>query len=215
MSPTLILILRIALLLLVGHQLWSILARAHRQGHLLPRNARQWRMLGGDAITLLIAGYALLTLQRNYQEPMDRMAAVSPEAIRSVRFLDARTGHSRSLSEWKGRWVILNIWATWCPPCRREMPELDRVQADAGPAGTAVIALSDEDPAIVRTYLQEHPMQLAIGTLTEMPGDLAAIGTRPVSMLISPDGRVVERVVGARGYGFFTSWAAKGHGNPK
>jgi hypothetical protein len=34
-------------------------------------------------------------------------------------------------------------------------------------------------------------------------------------MLISPDGRVVERVVGARGYGFFTSWAAKGHGNPK
>jgi thiol-disulfide isomerase/thioredoxin len=215
MSPTLVTLLRLALLLLVGHQLWTMAARSRARGYFLPRDAREWRLLGGDAITLLIGGYALLTLQRNYQEPMDRMASMEPKAIRSVRFLDARTGKTRSLSEWEGRWVILNIWGTWCPPCRREMPELDRVQSEAGPAGTAVIALSDEDPATVRAYLLENPMQLTVGTVTDMPEALAAVGTRPVSMLISPEGRVVDRVVGARGYGFFTSWAATGQENAK
>lgn len=207
MSPTLILILRFAILAIVAHQLWTMIRKARNRGRLLPVDARGWQRLGGDALTLLIATFALLTLQRNYQQPMDLMASVGPDEIRSVTFRDSRSGSPRSLAEWQGRWVILNIWATWCPPCRREMPALDQVHAEAGTHHTAVIALSDEDPATVDDYLRQHPLNLTVGTVRQLPAALAAIGTRPVSMLISPEGRIVDRVVGARGRDFFRSWA--------
>ena len=210
MTPTITLILRIVILLVVAYQVWTMVDSARSRGSLLPKDAKAWRRLGGDALTLLIGGYALMTLERNYRQPLERMERTDSRAIRSIRFRDSRSGDLHSLAQWEGRWVILNVWATWCPPCRREMPALETVQRTAGPDGVTVIALSDEDPATVETYLAEHPLNLTIGTLQHMPKAMADIGTRPYSMLIAPDGRVVEKVVGARGEAFFQSWAEQG-----
>lgn len=208
MSPGILLILRLTVGFFLAYQLWTILQKGLARKWTPPRNTREWRSAGGAAMTLLIAGWALLTLQRNYQQPMDLMGSMPSEDIRSVEFRDSRTGQNHRLSEWQGQWVILNIWATWCPPCRREMPNLDKVHSMASRHGTAVIALSDEDPATVEAYLQEHPMGMTIGTFTAMPNTLAEIQTRPVSMLIAPDGRIVDRVVGTRGHAFFLDWAS-------
>lgn len=206
MTPTIVHILRIAILMLVGYQLWTMARSARTRGHLLPKDAKEWRTLGGDILTLLIGAFALLTVQRNYVQPLGRIESLNPRDLRSIAFRDSRTGALRSLSEWEGRWVILNIWATWCPPCRREMPALEKVGQGSGQDGATVIALSDEAPAAVEAYLRKHPLGLTTGTFSQTPDALSAIGTRPVSLLIDPEGRVVEKVVGARGEAFFQGW---------
>ncbi len=68
-----------------------------------------------------------------------RLAA--PQSVPELSFADAE-GKTRRLSEWRGRMVVLNLWATWCAPCKTEMPSLDRLEAKLGGAGFAVIALS-------------------------------------------------------------------------
>ena len=55
----------------------------------------------------------------------------APEALPEVKFLDA-AGKERTLADWRGKVVLLNLWATWCLPCRKEMPALDRLQREMG-----------------------------------------------------------------------------------
>jgi len=65
----------------------------------------------------------------------------APEALPSLVFQDAK-GRPHTLAEWKGRVVLLNLWATWCAPCRKEMPSLDRLQASLGSNQFEVLAVS-------------------------------------------------------------------------
>jgi thiol-disulfide isomerase/thioredoxin len=70
------------------------------------------------------------------------MAAASrPIRVPDVTFRDA-TGAERRLSDWKGRTVLLNLWATWCVPCRKEMPALDALQGKLGGPGFEVVAVN-------------------------------------------------------------------------
>src|SRR5262252_7026311 len=65
----------------------------------------------------------------------------APEALPEVKFEDA-SGKPRTLAEWKGKVILLNLWATWCLPCRKEMPALDRLQRELGSDQFEVVALS-------------------------------------------------------------------------
>jgi thiol-disulfide isomerase/thioredoxin len=68
-----------------------------------------------------------------------RLAA--PEPVADLAFLDGE-GQTRRISEWRGRTILLNLWATWCAPCKTEMPSLDRLEAKLGGVDFAVVALS-------------------------------------------------------------------------
>lgn len=65
----------------------------------------------------------------------------SPRPVPVIRFQDG-TGREMSLADFRGRTVLLNLWATWCPPCRKEMPSLDRLQSALGGLDFEVVALS-------------------------------------------------------------------------
>jgi len=67
--------------------------------------------------------------------------ARTPFRVPDLTFKDAE-GHERKLADWRGRTVLLNLWATWCVPCRKEMPALDALQADLGGPGFEVIAIN-------------------------------------------------------------------------
>jgi thiol-disulfide isomerase/thioredoxin len=67
--------------------------------------------------------------------------ASTPFRIPNLAFKDAQ-GHDRTLADWRGRTVLLNLWATWCVPCRREMPALDALQADLGGPKFQVVAVN-------------------------------------------------------------------------
>jgi thiol-disulfide isomerase/thioredoxin len=116
-----------------------------------------------------------------------------------ISFADA-TGRMRSLREFRGKAVLVNLWATWCGPCREEMPTLDRLQAKLGGETFEVIALSVDrgGPERVADFLAE------IGTshLTVYLADMAAVRRTvgviglPTTLLLDPEGREVHRVVG-------------------
>jgi thiol-disulfide isomerase/thioredoxin len=82
--------------------------------------------------------------------------AHTPFLVPDVAFKDA-AGRERKLSEWRGRTVLLNLWATWCLPCRKEMPALDALQADLGGTNFEVIAvdIDTRDPEKPLAFLKQ------------------------------------------------------------
>jgi thiol-disulfide isomerase/thioredoxin len=111
-------------------------------------------------------------------------------------------GQARELpGAWRGRPMLINIWASWCAPCIEEMPELQRFSAAQGPDGVQVIGIALDDPAAVRDFLRRVPVDYTI--LIDAPGPADAgvrlgnvRGALPYSVLIGPDGRLVARRIG-------------------
>jgi thiol-disulfide isomerase/thioredoxin len=83
--------------------------------------------------------------------------ARKPFRVPNVAFKDAQ-GHDKTLADWQGRTVLLNLWATWCVPCRREMPALDTLQSKLGNAGFEVVAVNIDtrDPKKPLTFLKDQ-----------------------------------------------------------
>jgi len=69
--------------------------------------------------------------------------------------LDALNGPKVQLSELRGKVVLVNFWATWCPPCRKEMPDLDALSKRFGKQGFVVLSITDEDTAKVTPFIKE------------------------------------------------------------
>lgn len=121
----------------------------------------------------------------------------SPQ-LPDIRFQDAG-GNTRSLADFRGRVVLLNLWATWCVPCRKEMPSLDRLQAQLGGPAFEVVALSiDKSPQAVREFYREYGIRnlaLYIDPSAEVTSTLGAVGI-PTTLLVDGDGRERWRRVG-------------------
>jgi thiol-disulfide isomerase/thioredoxin len=82
--------------------------------------------------------------------------AQTPFRVPDLAFKDAQ-GRDKTLADWRGRTVLLNLWATWCVPCRREMPALDALQAKLGGPGFEVVAVNIDtrDPAKPLAFLKD------------------------------------------------------------
>lgn len=108
-------------------------------------------------------------------------------------------GRDRSLAEFRGKWLLVNFWATWCPPCIEEMPELERFHLAHKERDALVIGINMEDMAperlkgFVAARFISYPILLA-------PVDgytaFGRIPVLPTSILLSPEGEVVTRHVG-------------------
>lgn len=71
-------------------------------------------------------------------------------------------GHIHTLAEWQGKVVILNFWATWCPPCREELPEFVQLQKELGEKGLQFIGIAVDDVEAVRLFLKDTPVNYPI-----------------------------------------------------
>jgi len=104
------------------------------------------------------------------------------------------------LAAYKGRPVLVNLWATWCGPCRREMPALERLSKEQG--GLTVVAIDQrEDPAIVRSYVKRFGVTFAVGIddSQQLGTDLHLIGL-PSSFFVDRDGVIRDAVDGEMTY---------------
>ena len=113
-------------------------------------------------------------------------------------------GGTHRLSDFAGRVVVLNFWATWCPPCVEEMPSLQHLEDELGPDGLAVIAVSvDERYGDIAPFVEEHALRfLVLHDLGKRVSRRYEVYQFPETWLIGRDGRLVSRIVGAR------DWAA-------
>ncbi|WP_265516478.1 TlpA family protein disulfide reductase [Nitratireductor luteus] len=122
-----------------------------------------------------------------------------PQPLPEVSFTDA-AGEPVTLQNWRGKVVLLNIWATWCAPCREEMPTLDRLQRRLGGDRFEVVALSVDRAGVdvVRKFFDEIGIKhLAIFIDQDMSllRELAIYGL-PATLLIDPDGHEIGRLAG-------------------
>ena len=110
-------------------------------------------------------------------------------------------GRERALSDYAGRRVLVNFWATWCGPCRKEMPALAAAQARFGGDRPVVVGIAMDTPDNVRAYLATYPVNypVLLGRLDD-PDSARQLGDRagvlPYSVLLDADGKVLARHVG-------------------
>jgi thiol-disulfide isomerase/thioredoxin len=126
-----------------------------------------------------------------------------PAAVMNTE-LKALDGSTFKLSDYKGKVILVNLWATWCGPCRAEIPDLINVSQEFKSRGLEVIGLTNEDPQIydknVKDFVREFKITYKIGwsdqsfALALMQGQVR--NTIPQSFIISRDGRVLKRFVG-------------------
>lgn len=118
--------------------------------------------------------------------------AVSPAP--ALVFED-KPGHQLALQDFKGKVVILNLWATWCGPCVKEMPALDALQAQLASKGIEVLALSEDSRGqdAVDAFYKKHQLthlKTYIDVSGHAPSALHAVGL-PTTYLIGKDGRII------------------------
>ena len=127
--------------------------------------------------------------------------AKNPEAAPAFLLHDIN-GKIVSTADWKGKVVILNFWATWCPPCREEIPELVRLQIKYKDKLLIIGASEDEDgPQKVQQFVQRYGVNYPIVMATkELIDNYGGVPALPTSFLIDPEGRIVQKHTGLYEY---------------
>lgn len=164
------------------------------------RQGRRGRLALFATVTLIAVGAALGVL---YAAGFlrDMSSRTSPIAVPALAF-ETGDGRPLSLSDFRGRFVLLNAWATWCPPCRKEMPSLDRLQAKIGGDDFEVVALSiDRQGAeLVKPFFASVGVARLVVYLDRAGSVMPAlrIAGLPTTVLIDPRGVEIARWAGAK-----------------
>jgi thiol-disulfide isomerase/thioredoxin len=163
----------------------------------LPRNA------GGNAVCRPAIDLARKIAPFAHGEVAAVNVAKSPLKLPDLAFQDA-SGKPLTLEHWRGRTVLLNLWATWCVPCRKEMPALDALQQRLGGPGFEVVAVNIDtrDPDKPKAWLKEVGVQQlayyadpAAKSFQELKSVGRAFGM-PTTLLIDPKGCEIGTIAG-------------------
>ncbi len=158
-------------------------------------------------IGLLIAGVATYQFQGQSQkeilpqEPISAATAAAPVSTNIDFALPDLEGTVRQLSEWNGKGRLVNFWATWCAPCRREIPLLKKTQEAHGADGVQVIGIAVDFPEQVVAYAEEAQFNypILVGQEDAMAAAEASgidfIGM-PFTMVLAPNGELLKTHIG-------------------
>lgn len=110
-------------------------------------------------------------------------------------------GAKQNLSQYQGKIIVLNFWATWCPPCREEMPELSQLHQEFQNKNVVVLGLAMDELALVKDFLQSSPVNYPIFITenesmelgTELGNDK---GVLPYTIIINADGNIIKTFFG-------------------
>ncbi len=153
---------------------------------------------------LLLLAAALVALGAGYWA--SQLLRAPPAPAGAPGFIDVSgtdlDGKPRQLSEWRGKIIVLNFWATWCPPCKEEIPLFIATQAELGASGVQVIGVAVDDLPHVEAYQKQagmnYPILIADTRVYKAMQDYGNVSTGlPFSVIIDPQGTVRHRKLGA------------------
>lgn len=156
---------------------------------------RKWISLFAVVLTLACAKRSETPLSKIISKPKPKAAAAPMMPDYKAKNLD---GSEFDLKSKKGTVLLVNLWATWCGPCRHEIPELEKIHAKYASQGFAVVGISVDDPAeAVHEFLKETPIHYPI--VLDPQGRMAGIldvSVLPTSVIVDRAGRMVWRSAG-------------------
>jgi thiol-disulfide isomerase/thioredoxin len=133
--------------------------------------------------------------------PHGVLIAQPGEPVPGMTLADANGGAVSIPRAWAGKPTLVNLWATWCAPCLKEMPELQAFAREQGSTGVQVVGIALDDVAAVREFLGQHAIRYP--SLVDAPGPADAgvrlgnpAGVLPYSVLVSADGRLLKTRIG-------------------
>ena len=132
------------------------------------------------------------------------------DALWAMNF-DTPDGQPQPMSSFRGKPLLLNFWATWCPPCVEELPRLDAFYQDQKARGWQVLGLAVDQPSAVRKWLQAKPLSFAVGMaglggteLSKSLGNMA--GSLPFTAVFGVSGAMLHRKIGKVTEEDFVRW---------
>jgi len=148
-------------------------------------------------LCLLPASSAFARAERPQGAPVGLVEAGAPAPDFTLADL---AGESLTLSRFRGKVVFLNFWASWCPPCRAEMPSMERLYEVYANDDFVMLAVNvEQDAEPVRRFVQAHAHTFPVLLDSEATAQrLYGVDRFPETFLIDKQGRVVERYIGAR-----------------
>jgi thiol-disulfide isomerase/thioredoxin len=155
------------------------------------RSAKQWIWIGIATVLALGGGVALAVWDRTPRDATKLLALSLPDTA----------GRQQSLGQWQGKVVVINFWATWCEPCRKEMPEFVRAQRELGPKGLQFVGIAVDQKDKVEQFAKEldlnYPALIggydAVDLSKSLGNELSAL---PFTIVIDRSGKVALTQLG-------------------
>ncbi len=159
-------------------------------------NRRQWIYIVG--ISLLALALGVLTSQWIYRTSLADEPAIKALFDNPWKTPDGKTVDTNS---WRGKVLVVNFWASWCPPCVEEMPTLDQLQAEFLPQNVLFVGIGIDSPSNIRQFLEMTPVSYPIvigglegSTLSKQLGN--AQGALPYTIIIDAKGKATSSKLG-------------------
>jgi len=166
---------------------------------------QQWSLVGGIVAVLAIALFAASRLLGDQLYPVSVGSKAPPFAAKTLDSVP----RTQTLADYKGQVVLLNIWGTFCLPCRDEMPAIEKLHQAMAPQGLKVVAVSMDDPGFekqIRAFEKEFGLtfQILYDPSGKITNDYQTTGV-PETFIIARDGVIRKKIIGA------SDWNSEGN----
>ena len=162
---------------------------------------RRNMLYGGVAVAAAVAGAGAAWWK--YQPHGDISSAESVETAQSFWAMefDSPDGEKVSMSSFRGKLLLVNFWATWCPPCVEELPLLDFFYQENKDKNVQIVGLAVDQPSAVRTWLKTRPLNFPVGMAglggTDLSKSLGnSSGSLPFTVVFGKSGQLLHRKIG-------------------
>jgi len=164
-------------------------------------NNKQIAIVAAIALAAGLAAAQLLNRPDTEPAPAAGVIGAMPEQMVEFSLPDT-DGKQRNISEWKGKTILLNFWATWCPPCREEVPLLVEAHEKYKKAGFVVVSVAIDKKQDIENFIDSYFINYPVLVNETDNTHLMArygnrIATLPYSVIIAPDGRIIANKKGA------------------
>lgn len=159
-------------------------------------NRRQWLMIGGISMLALLAG----VFSSHW---ISQTGLASDPSIKAFFANPWQTpdGKSANTEDWRGKVLVVNFWASWCPPCVEEMPTLDKIAQEYAAKNVLIVGIGIDSPSNIRQFLEKTPVSYPIliggldgSALAKQMGN--AQGALPYTVIINAKGKSVYTKLG-------------------
>jgi len=160
---------------------------------------RRWFHWAIDVVVVLVVAAASLSFWF-----FSTVTRILDHRTRTVTYAMLGAPDVHRVADLRGNVVVLNYWATWCPPCRKEMPDLSRLADAYRGKGVVVLTISSEEPEVLRKFLAKYPQSTMTARFTsDAPRtgiQRMAYNGRPTTLVLDRDGRMRRMLIGGRTY---------------